>query len=175
LQAGRAMALEPRRMGRSETFLIRRAVAADAAVLGAMRAASHGERYDADPERGSQFAASCTTFFERELAAAQPFVRAWLAFEPSGAEPLGTATLTLVPTLPRQSDAGPLLGARVRNVYVVPAARRRGIARALMRVLMDEIATLGIGRLTLGASAEGRPLYAGLGFVAKADEMVLGD
>jgi GNAT superfamily N-acetyltransferase len=182
-------------MTHSETFLIRRASAADAAVLGAMRAASHAERYGDASEREALFAASCTAFFARELAVEQPFVRAWLAFathaaeadhtetddtetddaEAVGNEALGTAALTILPSLPRLSTTGPVLDARVRNVYVIPSARRRGIARALMRVVMDEFASLeGADRLTLGASAQGRPLYLTLGFVPKADELVLG-
>lgn len=177
-------------MTHSETFLIRRASAADAAALGAMRAASHAERYGDASEREALFAASCTAFFARELAVEQPFVRAWLAFETHAAEAddtetddaeavgneaLGTAALTILPSLPRLSTTGPVLDARVRNVYVIPSARRRGIARALMRVVMDEFASLeGADRLTLGASAQGRPLYLTLGFVPKADELVLG-
>lgn len=142
-----------------------------------MRAASRVERHGRDlAERLARFEASCTDFFARELAAREPFVRAWLAFELERPEhALGTATLTLVPTLPRFGDDGPLLDARVRNVYVVPEARRRGIARALMRAIMDDVTALGIGRLTLGTSVQGRPLYEELGFVPKADEMVLGD
>jgi GNAT superfamily N-acetyltransferase len=172
-------------MTRSETFLIRRASAADAAMLGALRAASHAERYDDGADREELFAASCTAFFARELAVEEPFVRAWLAFEAHGAEadgavtpvnePLGTAALTVFPSLPRITTTGPVPDARVRNVYVVPAARRRGIARALMRAVMDEVESLGgVDLLTLGASAQGRPLYVSLGFVPKADEMVLG-
>ena len=142
-----------------------------------MRAASRVERYGQDhAERLARFEASCTDFFARELAAPEPFVRAWLAFEVECPEhAIGTATLTLVPTLPRFGDDGPLLDARVRNVYVVPQERRRGVARALMREIMDDLSALGIGRLTLGTSVQGRPLYEKLGFVPKADEMVLGD
>jgi GNAT superfamily N-acetyltransferase len=155
------------------TFVVRRATPADAELLGAMRAASHAERYDNDPRQKSAFAGLCAAFFLRELSLPDPFLRAWVALESDESpRPLGTATLTLVPTLPRITEAGPLLDARVRNVYVVPEARRRGIALALMNVLMDEVRAAGIARLTLGASAMGRPLYQQLGFVAKEDEMV---
>jgi GNAT superfamily N-acetyltransferase len=155
------------------TFVVRRATPADAEVLGAMRAASHAERYDYDPRKRTAFADLCAAFFQRELSRPDPFLHAWLGLE-SDESPraLGTATLTLVPTLPRITETGPLLDARVRNVYVVPEARRRGIARALMNVLMEEVRAAGIARLTLGASAMGRPLYQLLGFVPKADEMV---
>jgi len=155
------------------TFVVRRASAVDAEHLGAMRAASHAERYDNDPRREAEFRAACQEFFARELTRPDPFLRSWLAFEAGDSgRALGSATLSLVPTLPRMRDAGPLLDARVRSVYVVPEARRRGVARSLMLVLMDDVRALGINRLTLGASSMGRPLYELLGFVPKSDEMV---
>jgi GNAT superfamily N-acetyltransferase len=61
---------------------------------------------------------------------------------------------------------------RVREVYVVPAYRRRGIARTLVGLALAEAKAAGVDRVTLGASAMGRALYASLGFVAKPDEMV---
>jgi GNAT superfamily N-acetyltransferase len=140
-----------------------------------MRAASELERH---PELGqaafATFRDVCEQFFARELGAAASFLSAWLACDRSGdGRALGSAMLTVVPTLPRPGIPEPFLDARVRNVYVEPAARRRGIARALMLEVMREATLRGVRRLTLGASAMGRPLYLRLGFVPKADEMVI--
>jgi GNAT superfamily N-acetyltransferase len=50
------------------------------------------------------------------------------------------------------------------NVYTEPEWRGRGVARALMRVLMDWALGIGADRLVLHASDAGRPLYVSLGF-----------
>ena len=65
-------------------------------------------------------------------------------------------------------------GARiVLNVYVERAWRRRGVADALMRAVLDGLAGRGIRRIVLHASDDGRRLYERLGFVA-TNEMRLG-
>jgi GNAT superfamily N-acetyltransferase len=58
------------------------------------------------------------------------------------------------------------------NVYVEPAHRRRGLARALMLALEAECADRGVTRLTLHASGMGRSLYESLGY-APTNEMEL--
>jgi GNAT superfamily N-acetyltransferase len=50
------------------------------------------------------------------------------------------------------------------NVYTEPEWRRQGIARALMKVLMEWAAGQGTDRVVLHASDAGRPLYQSLGF-----------
>jgi GNAT superfamily N-acetyltransferase len=50
------------------------------------------------------------------------------------------------------------------NVYTEPEWRGQGIARALMRVLMDWAVGIGAERAVLHASDAGRPLYVSLGF-----------
>ena len=61
---------------------------------------------------------------------------------------------------------------RVQSVYVVPHARRRGIARTLMAEVMDYARAAMLIRLTLHPSDDARPLYASLGF-DQLDEMGL--
>ena len=154
--------------------MIRRATAADAATLADMRSASHAERYTGDARRVEAFRAECLQYFERELARDDGYLRAWLAADATKGDRLvGTASLTLVPTLPRIADDGRQIDARVRNVYVLPDARRRGVARALMQILIDEVKASGLRRVTLGTSVMGRSLYESLGFRDKDDEMQL--
>jgi len=52
----------------------------------------------------------------------------------------------------------------VLNVYTRPAYRRRGLAREVMRALMDSAHALELCPVELKATAEGRPLYGSLGF-----------
>src|SRR5581483_175569 len=54
----------------------------------------------------------------------------------------------------------------VLNVYTEPAWRRRGVAELVMRHILAWAAEAGLDTLVLHASAEGRPLYERLGFVA---------
>jgi len=50
------------------------------------------------------------------------------------------------------------------NMYTEPAYRRKGVARALMEIMIDWCRGQGFGSVLLHASDEGRPLYEQLGF-----------
>jgi ribosomal protein S18 acetylase RimI-like enzyme len=95
---------------------------------------------------------------------------AWVA-EDRGARPtvIGGAGVQLRPILPRPGadDDNLELGpeAIILNVYVEPDWRRRGVAEALMRAVLDVLALRGIRRIVLHASDDGRRLYERLGFV----------
>ena len=81
-----------------------------------------------------------------------------------GDEPLGCASVVeqdgeVVRASPRQRDLTPWLA----SVYVRPAARGRGVATALVRHVMAQVAALGIARLYLFTDgAQG--LYERLGW-----------
>ena len=93
----------------------------------------------------------------------------WFAVDGSGAVVAG-AGAHVKAQLPRVSLQGdgvadspvPL----VVNVYTEPAWRGRGIARALMRQIMDWAVARGCERVVLHASEAARPLYRSLGFTA---------
>ena len=82
---------------------------------------------------------------------------------------IGGAGVQLRPILPRplaatnELELGP--EAIVLNVYVEPAWRRRGVAEAMMRALLNAPAVRSIRRIVLHASPDGRRLYERLGFV----------
>jgi ribosomal protein S18 acetylase RimI-like enzyme len=102
---------------------------------------------------------------------------AWVAEdEGSPGDVIGGAGVQLRPILPRPrpgvDDLEPGPEAIVLNVYVEAAWRRRGVADALMRTLMNALAERGIRRIVLHASAHGRRLYERLGFV-QTNEMRL--
>ncbi len=54
--------------------------------------------------------------------------------------------------------------ATILNVYVDPGFRRQGIARQLMRTMIDWCRKEGLAAVYLHASNDGRPLYESLGF-----------
>jgi len=149
---------------------IRRATQADAAILARMRANSAFERHSGTAAQHAEYERVCSAFFAAQLAQENSFLRSWIASR--GEQIAGGASLALFPTLPRYGEPFNGTDGRVRDVYVEPAFRRAGVARALMNVILAEARSLRIDRLSLGASAMGRPLYESLGFVGKLDEMV---
>jgi GNAT superfamily N-acetyltransferase len=146
---------------------IRRAGPSDARLLAEMRARSYVERHASDDAGVQALRRSSETAFAAALGDGS--LRAWLAFD--GERPVGTASLMFLPSLPRLG-VEVVCDGRVRNVYVEPTHRRRGIALALMRVVLDEAASANVDRLTLGTSTLGRSLYERLGFVQKEDELI---
>lgn len=63
--------------------------------------------------------------------------------------------------------------AYLMNIYTSPEYRRRGIARGMLSLLVEEAEARGIRRITLEATAMGRPLYESYGFTAMPGEMEL--
>jgi ribosomal protein S18 acetylase RimI-like enzyme len=53
----------------------------------------------------------------------------------------------------------------VQSMATDPRARRQGHARAVMTLLLERFAELGVGRVELHATTDGEPLYRSLGFV----------
>jgi GNAT superfamily N-acetyltransferase len=51
------------------------------------------------------------------------------------------------------------------GMWVRPESRRQGVARSLVATAVAAVRPTGAGAVTLMASDEGRPVYAGLGFV----------
>ncbi len=84
---------------------------------------------------------------------------------------VASAGMHAKPSLPRPGIATHA-EARVQGVYVEPAARKRGIARAMMERLVSQARAAGYQRITLHPSDDARPLYLSMGF-EPADELVL--
>ncbi|WP_375739063.1 GNAT family N-acetyltransferase [Pseudomonas boanensis] len=57
----------------------------------------------------------------------------------------------------------------VLNVYVEPGYRRRGLASALMKLAEAEFVQRGLSFAVLHATASGKPVYEGLGWVATSE------
>lgn len=102
----------------------------------------------------------------RYLVSAVPAGRfhAWLAYADSG-EAVASSGLVPFERPPGLHNLGGWEG-YVLNMYTVPAWRRRGVSRALLDALTRHARTLGLGRLWLHASPDGRPLYEQMGFKA---------
>lgn len=63
--------------------------------------------------------------------------------------------------------------AYITNMYTKENYRGRGIATNLLKKLVDEVKTLGISKIWLGASKMGRPVYKKFGFKETDDRLEL--
>src|SRR5262249_37735017 len=93
----------------------------------------------------------------------------WLAIGESGAA-VGNLVMLLHPRLPSPKNVFPIDG-YVMNVWGDAAWRRKGIASALMQAALEQARELGIRRVRLHATEEGRGAYARAGFVPRVDGM----
>jgi GNAT superfamily N-acetyltransferase len=149
------------------SLALRSATPDDAGLLAQHRAAMWEEIGDWDAASMALQVPVWRAYFERALAAGT-YV-AVVASEDGAV--IGSGAILIQAALPRPNFDSARSG-RVQSVYVVPAARRRGVARAIMQRLLVRARSERLISLTLHPSDEARPLYESLGFVA-ADEMQL--
>jgi GNAT superfamily N-acetyltransferase len=159
----------------SGDVLVRPADLADIWILAGHRSAMFRDMGRLAPDREEALTRATAAYLEQALPSGM--YRAWVA--ESGQRPgdvIGGAGVQLRPILPRprpgseELELGP--EAIIVNVYVEAAWRRRGVAAALMRTVLDGLAASGVRRVVLHASDDGRHLYERLGF-APTNEMRL--
>jgi ribosomal protein S18 acetylase RimI-like enzyme len=161
---------------RAHEFTLRQADASDIGLIAHHRAAMFRDMGTLAAHRMEALERATAAYLRDALTSGEYI--AWVA-ENTATPPavIGGAGVQIRPILPRprpgsdELEHGP--EAIVLNVYVEPAWRRRGIADALMRAVLQALAARGIRRIVLHASDDGRRLYERLGFVA-TNEMRLG-
>lgn len=89
-----------------------------------------------------------------------------------GDEVIGCASMSFIRIMP---TFGHPTGKRAHlmNVYTRSEYRRRGIARRMVELLIDESWKAGATEISLDATELGRPLYESLGFTDSTECMVL--
>lgn len=89
-----------------------------------------------------------------------------------GDEVVGCASMSFIRIMP---TFGHPTGKRAHlmNVYTRSEYRRRGIARRMVELLIDESWKAGATEISLDATESGRPLYESLGFTDSTECMVL--
>jgi GNAT superfamily N-acetyltransferase len=92
-------------------------------------------------------------------------------FARDGSQPVASAAGFLLEDYPREICINRKVG-YVAGVYVLPAWRRRGLARAVTQAAVDWLRSLGCAAVRLHAADEARPIYASMGFVP-TNEMIL--
>ncbi|TMF04677.1 MAG: GNAT family N-acetyltransferase [Chloroflexi bacterium] len=153
--------------------VIRRATVADAAVLARHRVEMFREMGQVTPGvSGRLFEASRAYFVE--AISAERYIGWLYESAPGPNEVIGGVGIQLRELAPRPDRTGQHLPSGpegyVLNVFTESQCRRQGVAESLMRALIAWATTRGVHRISLHASAEGRPLYEKLGFVP-ANEM----
>jgi GNAT superfamily N-acetyltransferase len=139
---------------------IRRAVPADAPIVGRQRARMYEDMGELEGGTVEALAAASAADVAGLLARGEYF--GWLA-EEDGRIVAGVGAMWRR-LLPRGRDLGLRREAYVLNVFTEPAYRGRGIAHALMEELIAWARAEGAARIVLHASDQGRPVYEGLGF-----------
>jgi ribosomal protein S18 acetylase RimI-like enzyme len=123
-----------------------------------------------DPTVLDQVVAASRDFIEKGLS--NGGYRGFLAITEKN-EIVGGAGLAITdwlanPTAPKQSRRAYIL-----NVYTAPHYRRKGIARELMQVVLEECRREGFISVWLHASEYGRALYESMGFEATNEMKIM--
>jgi GNAT superfamily N-acetyltransferase len=141
------------------TIRVRPAVDADLDVVVALRVEFLRAVRGAELDLSAEFLVQTRSFFEREVRAGR--VLTWLAFD--GTDAVGVVSLLLWPRPPLPEDPRSFEG-YVINLYVVPAARGRGLGRELLDVCTEGARDAGARKLVLHPTDDGLPLYVSAGF-----------
>lgn len=141
----------------------RRATEADLESLIALRITQlreEGAKEDVD------LRPSLTDYYHRHIADGS-FV-SWLALD--GERIVATGGLSLVEKPPYFSCPTGRIGL-LSSMYTVPAYRRRGIAREVLKRIMEDARAYGCGTIQITASDMGVFLYTDFGFVKNGNFM----
>ena len=149
-------------------MILRYATPADADLLAEHRVAMFREMGAIQPHIEDGLREASTAYFQAAIPTGE-YV-GWIAYPSGDHTPIAGAGVQFRSLLPRPTVDGDglLLGREglVLNVYTLPGWRRRGVAKHLMDTIIAWAADVGIVRLVLSASPDGRILYERIGFVA---------
>jgi ribosomal protein S18 acetylase RimI-like enzyme len=138
----------------------RTAVAEDARLIAAHRRAMFAAMHAADKSALDAIERVSTPWTERAIREDRYF--GWITRD--GEEVVASAGMLILDMPPQPLDPEGTLRGYLLNVFVEPAYRKRGLARELVQLCLDEARRRKIRIVTLHASDAGRPLYESLGF-----------
>ncbi|ACO44874.1 GNAT family N-acetyltransferase [Deinococcus deserti] len=145
-------------------YMLRPATAADADIIAAHR----GQMFVDMNELTSQGAEEQLDLWAGWLRSALPqgeYTGILAVYE---AQVVGGVGMMVHPKIPSVRDPA-LFSAYVMNMYVAPPHRRRGLAEALMREMLEVIRSKGMNSVKLHAAPMGRAIYERLGFAESSN------
>ena len=89
-----------------------------------------------------------------------------------GEEIVGCASMSFIRVMPT-FDHPTGRRAHLMNVYTRDEYRRQGIAKKMVKLLIDESWREGVTEISLDATVSGRPLYESMGFTDSTECMIL--
>ena len=143
-----------------DEIVIREAQPQDIAEIVRHRRRMYEEMGECNAAALDAMQASSAAFLERAIPGG--LFRGWLA-ETRDRRVVAGGGMMIVPWLSRPADPEPRR-AWILNVYTYPEYRRQGIARRLMRTMIEWCQKAGFQSVSLHSSEDGRPLYESLGF-----------
>lgn len=150
-------------------MLIREAAVEDLELVVNLRLRFLAEHRHLGPDEfPASFVKTTREFLHRHLD--EETARSWLATDQGVVT--GVVTMLILDLAPRPEDASGLEGYIV-NMYVDRAHRRRGVGKALLGQCLNAATEIGLRRLLLYATDDGRSLYEGAGFVTNPHWMEL--
>lgn len=141
-------------------YTIRFATPTDAAIIAHHRRAMFEDMHAGTPASLDVMDAKFTPWVKHKIARGEYI--GWLVIDEHDAVIAG-AGVWLIEASPTPTDQSPKRG-YVMNVYVEKNFRRQGLARQLMRLIIDYCRDNNLRSIALHASEFGRPLYESLGF-----------
>jgi GNAT superfamily N-acetyltransferase len=150
-------------------YTVRRATVADAAIIATHRASMFRDMGELAVAEVPAFEAATEAWIAERMTRGDYL--AWLVeYDARVVAGGGVLVSDLWPT-PRIRRASRT--AHVASMYTEREHRRRGLARLVVRAILDWCATNAIELVTLRASAEGQPVYEQLGFTPDPKTMRL--
>ena len=89
-----------------------------------------------------------------------------------GEETVGCASMSFIRVMPT-FDHPTGRRAHLMNVYTRDEYRHQGIAKKMVKLLIDESWSEGVTEISLDATVSGRPLYESMGFTDSTECMIL--
>jgi GNAT superfamily N-acetyltransferase len=143
-------------------YVLRTATPADAAVLAAQRRALFEALGQVDRPAGAELEAATRRYIEEALPAGTYY--GWLV--EAGTAAVAGGGVQLRSLLPRPGYVHGEAEGLILGMWTEPDHRRLGLAAAVLEAILAWSDARGLRRLSLHASAMGRPLYARYGFTA---------
>lgn len=144
----------------SEPYILREATVEDAPVLARQRRLMFDAITPLPPDEGDALEAAILAYIQRAMPAGT--FRSWVVVYQGRI--VAGGGLQLRTLMPRPGHVNFAPEGLIVSMWTEPAHRRRGLGRQVVEAILAWGRANGVGRFTLHASDDGRPLYELYGF-----------